>query len=136
MAFVSSDKFHRELWPAMSRESTFVWGPDLKNELQKRVEMRSNMNEEQRHHQAFPAFPPELRASPIHSVWQKYIVLPMGDFQPTRPDRIVNPAAGARTGAEKPTTIDDLEPVVRDRLKNAFRMFDEARQHKTIKDQP
>lgn len=31
MAFVSSDKFHRELWPAVSGESTFVWGPDLKN---------------------------------------------------------------------------------------------------------
>lgn len=107
-------------------------GTGLKELLQKRVEMRSNMNEEQRHYQTFPSFPPELRDSPIHTVWQKYIVLPMGDFQPTRPDRIVNPMAGPRSEAGKPTTIDDLEPVVRDRLKNAFRMFDEARQHKTI----
>jgi hypothetical protein len=37
MVFVSSDKFHREMWPATSGVNSFVWGPDLKSDLKKRV---------------------------------------------------------------------------------------------------
>ena len=40
MLFSSSDKFHREFWPA--EQSTFVWGPDLKGDLAKRVQRRKS----------------------------------------------------------------------------------------------
>lgn len=70
MVFVSSDKFHREMWPATAGENTFIWGPDLKKELQQRIEMRSKMTEPEKQQQRFPSFPKELPDSPIHRVWQ------------------------------------------------------------------
>jgi hypothetical protein len=51
MVFVSSDKFHRDMWPATSGENTFIWGPDLKKELQQRIEMRSKMTEQEKQEQ-------------------------------------------------------------------------------------
>jgi hypothetical protein len=125
MGFVSSDKFHREMWPAASGENTFIWGPDLKKELQQRVETQSTLKESGAR-QRFPAFPKELHDSPIHILWQKYIILPMGDFEPTRPDRIERPKASESTD-KRPQLVDDLDPVDRDRIKNAFRIFDEAK---------
>jgi hypothetical protein len=62
MVLVSSDKFHREMWPATSGENTFVWGPDLKKELQQRIEMRSNMTEQEKQEQRFPSFPKDFKA--------------------------------------------------------------------------
>lgn len=127
MVFVSSDKFHREMWPATAGENSFVWGPDLKQELQKRVETRSKTSAKERQQQPFPWFPTELQHSPIHTVWQKYIILPMGDFKPTRPDRITTPTSTDEpSGAKKPRLIDDLEPIHRDRIRNAIRILDEA----------
>jgi hypothetical protein len=130
MVFVSSDKFHRDMWPATSGENTFIWGPDLKKELQQRIEMRSKMTEQEKHEQRFPSFPKELQDSPIHSVWQQCIVLPMGDFQPTRPDRITPTANTEKPSAKKPKLIDDLDPVDRDRIKNAWRILDEAKKRR------
>ena len=126
MAFVSSDKFHREMWPATPGENMFVWGPDLKNELQQRVAMRSKVTEPEKHEQGYPYFPEELLDSPIHRVWQKYVVSPMGDFQPTRPDRLDRPTEAEQSTANKPRLVDDLDPVHRDRIKNAWRILDEA----------
>jgi hypothetical protein len=76
--------------------------------------------------QRFPAFPKELQNSPIHILWQKYIVLPMGDFEPTRPDRIKRSKTSEKSD-KRPQLVDDLDPVDRDRIKNAFRIFDEAK---------
>jgi hypothetical protein len=131
MGFVSSDKFHREMWPATSGENTFIWGPDLKKELQQRVEMNSKMKEQEESKHVFPAFPKELQDAPIHILWQKYIVLPMGDFQPTRPDRITRPAPSKKSSdAKKPKLVEDLDPVDRDRIKSAFRIVDEAKKRR------
>jgi hypothetical protein len=41
MLFASSDKFHRELWP-LAEQSRFIWGPDLKNDLAKRVQRKKS----------------------------------------------------------------------------------------------
>ena len=135
MVFVSSDKFHRGMWPAASGENTFIWGPDLKKELQQRIEMRSKMTEHEKEKQRFPAFPAELQASPIHGVWQKYIVLPMGDFQPTRPDRIARPVRAMKSGAKKRELVNDLDPVHRDRIKDAFRILDEAKKRRAVSEE-
>lgn len=127
MCFVSSDKFHREMWPATAGENTFIWGPDLKHELQQRVgRIRQDGEQEQKTARRYPWFPDEFQSLPIHTVWQKYIILPMGDFQPTRPDRIVRPPVTEQTNSNKPTLIEDLEPVHRDRIKKAWRILDEA----------
>jgi hypothetical protein len=131
MVFVSSDKFHREMWPATAGENTFVWGPDLKDELQQRIEMQSTMTEQEKEQQRLPSFPKELQDSPIHRVWQKYIVLPMGDFQPTRPDRMSRSRSAAEpTQKKEPKLVDDLDPVDRGRIKNAFRILDEAQKRR------
>lgn len=41
MLFASSDKLHRQLWP-LAEQSKFIWGPDLKDDLAKRVLSRKN----------------------------------------------------------------------------------------------
>lgn len=120
MVFVSSDKFHREMWPATSGENTFIWGPDLKKELQQRIEGRSRMTDEERQAQRFPFFPAEFQGSVIHEAWRKYIVVPMGDFQPVKPFQ-------APTSRNEAKTIDDLEPEIRERIMEAGRILDEAR---------
>ena len=120
MVFVSADRFHRELWPATSGVNTFLWGPDLKKELQERVEMRAKMSAEQKGKPRFPFFPKQLQDGVIHKVWQKYIVIPMGDFRPVKEFRRAAPIKPART-------VEDLEPEVRDHIREATRIFDEER---------
>jgi hypothetical protein len=40
MVFVSHDRLHRDLWPATTTEATFVWGTELKADLQRYVQAR------------------------------------------------------------------------------------------------
>lgn len=123
MAFVSADKFHRELWPATSGVNTFVWGPALKAELRQRVELERKIRQQNEQRPTFPFFPEELQGSVIHSLWQRYIVVPMGDFQPPGVPRRNRPVKQART-------IDDLEPEIRDQIKAATRIVDDARRQR------
>jgi hypothetical protein len=123
MVFASADKFHRDLWPATSGVNSFIWGPDLKEELQRRIEMRATMGDEEKRQQKFPSFPGQLQGGVIHSVWRKYIVVPMGDFEPMNKFRPTAPIKPAKT-------IDDLEPEVRDHIKNATKVFEEARRRR------
>jgi hypothetical protein len=75
MVFVSSDKFHREMWGATSGVNSFVWGPDLKNELGRRIAIRNAMGEEERKANAekYDFHPMELDHSIINDVWRKYM---------------------------------------------------------------
>jgi hypothetical protein len=117
MVFVSSDKFHREMWPATSGVNTFVWGPDLKKELGQRIEIYSKLPDDERRQHGYPFFPPEIPNSIIHQVWQKYIRLPLTGFNP-------------KNEKGEPKTIDDLEPEIRERLKAADRAIDEGRRQR------
>jgi hypothetical protein len=57
----------------------------------------------------------------------------MGDFQPTRPDRITRPVPSEKSSdAKKPKLVEDLDPVDRDRIKTAFRIVDEAKKRRTV----
>jgi hypothetical protein len=38
MVFVSHDRLHRDLWPATTTDATFVWGAELKADLQRYVQ--------------------------------------------------------------------------------------------------
>jgi len=40
MVFVSHDRLHRDLWPATTTDATFVWGAELKADLQRYVQAR------------------------------------------------------------------------------------------------
>jgi hypothetical protein len=118
MVFVSSDKFHREMWPATSDVNTFVWGPDLKKELQQRIQIYSALSEQERRAHGYPFFPVEIPDSIIHQVWQKYIRLPLTGFNP-------------KDAEGEPKTIDDLEPEIQEHLKEAGRVLDDARRRRT-----
>jgi hypothetical protein len=41
MVFVFHDRLHRDLWPATTTEATFVWGAELKADLQRYVQARA-----------------------------------------------------------------------------------------------
>ncbi len=118
MVFVSSDKFHREMWPSTSGVNTFVWGPDLKKELQQRIQIYSALSEQERRAHGYPFFPAEIPDSIIHQVWQKYIRLPLTGFNP-------------KNAEGEPKTIDDLEPEIQEHLKEAGRVLDDARRRRT-----
>lgn len=73
--FISSDKFHRDLWIAASGKNTFVWGPDLKADLAKRIELRKQRTQFEREKDAetYGFYPLEIAGSPITEVWKKYL---------------------------------------------------------------
>jgi hypothetical protein len=105
MLFVSSDKFHRDLWPAASGINSFAWGPDLKTELANRIATRKQMSLEEREAAAKENgfYPIELPGSIITDAWRKYM----------RPkEEIIRPLGRAKT-------IDDLEPEIRDLMRRA-----------------
>ena len=109
MVFVSSDKFHRDMWPATSGRNNFIWGPDLKKELKQRIEMRSRMTGHEKDAQKWPYFPKELQDSPIHKVWLEHIVLSMGDFKSKKPYPVSNTGA-AKKRKKKAKTIHKTQP--------------------------
>jgi hypothetical protein len=41
MVFISSDKFHRDMWPAVEGNNAFLWGPQVKADLARRVAARA-----------------------------------------------------------------------------------------------
>jgi hypothetical protein len=65
MVFVSEDKFHGEMWQAASGRSTFVWGHDLKADLNVRFAARKEMTEEQliAHGEKYGFYPVEIEGS-------------------------------------------------------------------------
>ncbi|MBZ5492849.1 MAG: hypothetical protein LAO76_18175 [Acidobacteriia bacterium] len=73
--FVSSDKFHRDLWVATSGNNTFVWGPDLKADLARRIALRKQQtqSEREKHDETHGFYPLEIDGSPITKVWGKYL---------------------------------------------------------------
>ena len=110
MVFVSADKFHRAMWPATAGINTVVWGPELKEDLTRRIAVRLNMTEEQlrAHAQQYGFYPIELDGSITNGLWKRYM---------RPPEEVLIPRPEAET-------IDDLEPEVRDRLKRAMKAFD------------
>jgi hypothetical protein len=110
MAFVSSDKFHRELWAATAGVNTFVWGPQLKTDLANRMTVRREMTQEQlqAHAEELGFYPLEIEGSITNTLWKQYMRPPEETW--------------AQRGSAK--TIDDLEPEVRDLIKRAMREFD------------
>jgi hypothetical protein len=41
MVFISGDKFHKDLWPAVEGKNMFLWGPQVKADLARRVAHRA-----------------------------------------------------------------------------------------------
>lgn len=109
--FVSADKLHKIMWPATSGVNSFVWGSDLKAELRQRVEIRTTMTDKGKSSRPFPTFPgTHLPDSIIEKMWGIYFNAPNRVKVPSRKDR--------------PETIDDLEPEIREKFKEAQRLFD------------
>lgn len=91
MVFVSHDRLHRDLWPATTTDATFVWGAELKADLQRYVQAREaasaarQCGEKPRYYAA--SFTPE--ESVIARLRAKYLKLPSsqsksgptGDFE-------------------------------------------------------
>lgn len=73
--FVSSDKFHRDLWVAASGRNTFVWGPDLKADLANRIAIWKHKTDEQKkeHAEEYRGYPVEIAGSPITEIFKKYL---------------------------------------------------------------
>jgi len=110
MVFVSSDKFHRDLWPATAGINRFVWGPDLKNDLASRIVVQKQMTSEQRkaHGKKHGFYPIEIEGSITNDLWRRYM----------RPEEeVIIPRAEVET-------IDDLDPEIREAIKGAIRNLD------------
>lgn len=73
--FVSSDKLHRESTRALANEEKFVWGPDLKKDLQAIDQFYSSVSEADREQglSALAPHPPETETSLVRSLWDSYI---------------------------------------------------------------
>lgn len=74
--FISSDKLHRKSAPHFIRDNqSFVWGPDLKADLQKIHQLYSRLPEAERDKGllSFARFPPE--GSLAREIWAKHIDL-------------------------------------------------------------
>ena len=110
MVFVSADKFHRAMWPATAGINTFVWGPELKDDLTRRIAARRSMTKEQTrvHAQQYEFYPVALEGSITNTLWKRYM---------RPPEEVLIPPREAKT-------IDDLEPEIRERLERAMKAFD------------
>jgi hypothetical protein len=91
MVFVSHDRLHRDLWPATTTDATFVWGAELKPDLQRYVQAREAASAARQRGERPPhyaaGFTPE--ESVIARLRAKYLKLPSsqsksgptGDFE-------------------------------------------------------
>jgi hypothetical protein len=111
MVFVSADKFHRVMWNAASGANSFVWGPDLKTELGKRVDFRREMSDAERKAKAkeYGIYPMEVTGSIINELWRKYM----------RPRKQIESPSAAKT-------FDDLDPETKAHIEEAIRIFDKG----------
>lgn len=108
MVFVSGDKFHREMWRATSGRNTFVWGPELKQELRALVANRMEKREQGSPGEPDKDFHSENAAnSIIGSAWNTYMT--------PRDER--NQPGSTRT-------FDELDPETKRDFEIAFREFD------------
>ena len=109
MVFVSNDKFHREMWPATSGVHSFVWGQDLKDDLRRRIGMRTARKEtprdatEKGDGSKAASAPPSV----IAEMWRTYM-------------RRVEKSERAK----RATTFEDLDPEIKQQFKDAMREFD------------
>ena len=109
--FVSADKLHRTLLARDIWDQQFVLGPDLKKELQQRVEARAAMTDTKTISRPFPTFPgTHLPDSIIERMWGIY-------FNATN-------RVKTRSRKGRPETIEDLEPEIRENFEEAQRLFD------------
>lgn len=99
--FTSSDRFHRYFWPAVTSSSIFVWGPDLKNDLARRAELRTSMTREdwKQHRRAYGIHPVPIPGSVVSDVWDRQ----MGSPRPYDPDK-------------QTKTIEELPQHVREQI--------------------
>ena len=57
MVFVSHDRLHRDLWPATTTNATFVWGAELKADLQRYVQAREAASAARQRGEKQPYYP-------------------------------------------------------------------------------
>ena len=102
MVFVSSDRFHRSIWPATSGVNSFVWGHGLK-ELRQRAAAGNESDGK------ISIYPQEIAGSIITDMWQRYM----------------RPKAEIEKGAiENPKPISELDPQTRRIIEAAQQYFD------------
>ena len=108
--FISLDKLHRTLWEAgaVTSEATFIWGDDIRPDLQERSDRRAAMTFDQwaAHRAIHGMWPEPIEDSVIYAMWEEH--------------RASYPRGGDSPSGAK--TIDDLEPHVQELLKRAERM--------------
>jgi hypothetical protein len=111
MAFVSADKFHRQMWPAASGINSFIWGDDMKVDLMGRIKQRAELLQEDyaRLQQDAGLHPVTSGNSTISELWKTYM-LPKHAL----PNR----------DSSNPHTIADLEPEIQEQLRRAMKIFD------------
>jgi hypothetical protein len=109
-AFISLDKLHRTLWTAgaVTSQATFVWGNDIRPELQERQRRRGAMtfDEWAAHRRIHGQWPEPIDGSIIYALWERYC--------PTWPR--------GGDGSTDVKTTDDLTPHARDIIKRAIAM--------------
>jgi hypothetical protein len=108
--FVSLDKLHRMLWTAgaVTSDASFVWGSDLRSDLEERNARRIAMTFEEwaAHREVHGDWPEPIDGSPIYALWEKHC--------PNWPRGGGSPTVGK--------TIDDLDPRTRDLIRQAMAM--------------
>jgi hypothetical protein len=95
MTFASSDALHREMFAATTTIASFAWGYDLKMDLARLANIRSQMSREdwRAHRMAHGIHPPPSEESLVSRLWSRH----MGPPRPYDPD------AG-------PKTVEEMGP--------------------------
>jgi hypothetical protein len=109
MVFVSNDKFHKDMWPATAGVHSFLWGQNVKDDLRRRIAVRSEEKDSATKDSEAPsaARPADEPPSVIAEMWRIYM----------RPTDKSNQAA-------RPSTFEELDPEIQQQFKDAARFFD------------
>lgn len=110
MVFVSQDTVHRQLWPATTTKASFVWGSEMKNDLNRLLLARKSgkYKMEDGKNLYYKQFRPE--ESVVTRLRQKYMRFDPRDLPP--------PTA---------KTVEDLEPHIRDQIRKAGEALENRR---------
>jgi hypothetical protein len=110
MVFVSQDTVHRQLWPAATTKASFVWGSEMKDDLNRLLVARKSgtYKMEGGRNLYYKQFRPE--ESVITRLRQKYMRFDPRDLPPP-----------------KAKTVEDLEPHIREHIREAHELLDNQR---------
>jgi hypothetical protein len=109
MVFVSHDRFHREMWPATAGAHSFLWGQDVKDDLNRRLAIREK-------HKGSATEPAKATNQPSSDTESQSVIADMWRTY-MRPLDESDQAGRART-------FDELDPAIQRHFKDAMKEFD------------